>query len=540
VILIVYPPGWITLYPAHPLGIATLASFLQSEGIACRQVDLEILAHEANRSSLAPRIDLNALLDSSRFSALLKHKEGRNLLHESYATIIGPLLDMADTTGIRAVVFSILGERQFIAASILASHFRAQGLPVMAGGCYIRQHAARVAALGIFDVLFTGFDMGRFADACRNAMQGLRLADNTSASRIESQDSSLDLVPQPRFDPELAGCYRRAVKEIYKTEREHLILQYLLDLGCTYRCSFCTRFHRKYERKAVSKIVAEISELATEHRTRLFSFTTNGVNFEAERSLPLYRELSHSLRGLAWHAYAVPNLVNPALVDAIASSGCRILRFGLESAGEKMLRFLHKGFTPRQAARSFELAHRAGIWVQVNFMVGCPQETEEDIEENCRFIEQYSPIIDSIRINPFFLQYDSDISNRPEHYGIRLRPWSGSSLGFDEIGGLAWEGKVEATAAAIQKMYSVMSRHNIGFDCISSHLLLCALEENGSKKGARDWLRRVHPYLGENLPPEWIQWRIYHAHELDKCPYSSEWKANCGLIYEKGLEELRR
>jgi len=171
-------------------------------------------------------------------------------------------------------------------------------------------------------------------------------------------------------------------------------------------------------------------------------------------------------------------------------------------------------------------------------MVGCPQETAEDIEENCRFIEPNHPFIDSIRINPFFLQYDSDISNRPDPYGIRLRSWNGSNRGFDEIGGLNWEDKVEATAAGIQRMYSVMQNHDIGFDCISSHLLLCALHENGSKAEARRWLRQVHPYLSQNIPPEIIQWKIYHAHELEKCPYGSTWKANCGLIYEKGLNEV--
>ena len=206
----------------------------------------------------------------------------------------------------------------------------------------------------------------------------------------------------------------------------------------------------------------------------------------------------------------------------------------MESASAKMLRLLNKKFTPEQAARCFELAHRAGIWVQVSLMTGCPQESEADIEENCRFIEQNHRFIDSIRINPFFLQRDSDIRRRPAHYGIRLREAQGSSMGFDEIGGLAWDDKIKATIDGIHRMYSVMRNHGIGFHGISCHLLLCALHENGSKEKARAWLDRVHSFHSDNLPPEWIQWQIYHGHELEQCPYGRTWELSCGLIYEMG------
>jgi hypothetical protein len=534
-ILILYPPSWITLYPAQPLGIAMLASFLQAEGIPCRQVDLEILAHEVNRDFPNRRIPLDDMPAAGRLSDLLANAGNRHTLHEDYTSCIEGLLALMDLTGVKGVVFSIIGERQFVSASILASYFRAQGLPVLAGGCYVTQNAPWIARLGIFDMLFTGFDTAALAAACRAILSGDLRPQAEQIAILCSRDCGPALLPKPQLSSPLAGSYRRAVKAMYKTGAEHLVLQYLLDLGCPQRCSFCTRFHRKYEKSPIAKIVAEIEELAGEQDSRLFSMTTNGINFDEKRALELCRALASSTPGLAWHAYAVPDLADPELVDCLAQSGCRILRFGMESASEKMLRMFRKKFTPAQAARCFELAHRAGIWVQVSLMTGCPHENQEDIEENCRFIEQCHPYIDSIRINPFFLQRDSDIRNRPEHYGIRLRPAHGSNLGFDEIGGLQWDDKVKATIDGIHRMYSVMREHGIGFHGISCHLLLCALHENGSKEKARDWLDRVHPFHTENIPPEWVQWQIYHGHELEKCPYGSAWESNCGLIYEVGM-----
>jgi len=534
-ILIVYPPGWVTVYPAQPLGMATLASFLRGQSIPFLQLDLEILAHEVNRGAPDRCIPLDEMLNLRRFSGLLQRPEERASLHRHYASCVESLLAGVDCSKVGAVAFSIIGERQFASACILAGYFRARGIPVMAGGCFVRQHIGRIAPLGIFDLLFAGFDGPAFADACRSILAGQFVPRSDGTALTIDKDNAVDLLPAPHFSRSLSACYRRAVQAMYRTRQEHLILQYLLDRGCTQNCSFCTRFHRRYDRRSADKIVSEVHELAQEHQTGLFSLTTNAVNYAEERDVDLYGRLSQSAASLEWHAYAVPNLIDPHLAGLLAKSGCRILRFGLESASEKMLGILKKQFTAEQAALSFELAHKRNIWVQVNFMVGCPQESEQDIEDNCRFIERHHSHIDSIRINPFFLQRDSDISRHPERYGIRIRPCGGAVSGFDEIGGPDWEHKKQATLRAIDRMYAVTRDHGIGFWGISSHLLLCALHENGSKDEAKSWLTRTHPYLCDNIPPERIQWRIYHAHEPDKCPYGETWEANYGLIYESGL-----
>jgi pyruvate-formate lyase-activating enzyme len=539
VILILYPPGWVSLYPAHPLGIATLASCLHAEGVECRQIDLEILIHEANRSRETGRFPIAEMLDSTRFSRALRLAGSPARLHEFYTVELESLARLIDLDEADAVVFSIIGERQFISASILASYWRSRGVPVFAGGCYVRRNAAPMASMGIYDRLFTGYDSGSFASACGNALDASAHARRMTETVIDRENCAMDFLPRPDFDENLAACYRRAVRAMYKTRSEHLILQYLLDLGCTQRCSFCTRFHHRYESKPVQRTIAEISDLIRRNDTRLVSMTTNGVNFSEERALELYRALADLGAGLEWHAYAVPDLTHPDLIRALADSGCRILRFGLESASTKMLRLLNKQFSPEQAARCFELAHKAGIWVQVSFIAGCPREEACDVEENCRFIEKYHDCIDSIRINPFFLQQDSEILAHPERYGIRPRSWSGSNRGFDEISGLRWEDKVPATIDGIHRMVASMQKHGIGFWGLSCHLLLCALHENGSREETKRWLARVHPYTCEDLPPELILWRIYHAHEPDKCPYGRSWESNYGLIYESGLPGVR-
>jgi len=87
----VYPPGWITVYPAQPLGVATLASFLKEQGIPSLQLDLEILAHKENRNAPDRCIPLDEMLNLRRFSDLLQRPEERGSLHRHCASRVESL-----------------------------------------------------------------------------------------------------------------------------------------------------------------------------------------------------------------------------------------------------------------------------------------------------------------------------------------------------------------------------------------------------------------------------------------------------------------
>jgi hypothetical protein len=347
----------------------------------------------------------------------------------------------------------------------------------------------------------------------------------------------MDRLPRPHFSRQLASRYRTSLKAMYRTEAEHLVLQYQVDEGCNRNCSFCTRFHRRYRRRPADTVSRDIQELSHEHATGLFGLVTNAVNIDEQYSLGMFRELASGNGQLEWYAYAHPEVKDPALFEAMASAGCRILRFGLESVSDDMLAILNKRFTSDQATRSFRMAHQQGIWVQVSLMVGCPQETIEDIDAVCRFIEEQHPFIDSIRINPFFLQKGSAILSHPDEYGIQIRPRTGSFVGFDEIDGLSWESKVDQTLASIDRIDAVRRRCGIGYWGLSSNLLLCALHENGTREAAKKWLASMHPDTCENVSSEAIRWSFYHAHEMELSPFQADWSSIYGVTFEEGLRK---
>ncbi|MDY0040305.1 MAG: radical SAM protein [Desulforhabdus sp.] len=533
---IVFPPGWISIHPLQPLGISTVASCLRSAGVHANVVDFEIIIHEMNRSNPAERFPVDKFTDPSAFSAYITSHENLDNFYKSYLAETEKLMAQANLTQSKAVVFSIIGERQFVAAAILAGALRERGIPTVAGGCFVRDHTAWIASLGIFDALFTGFDGKGLTDFCRRVLNGSRSAKKPPTPEIYSADDPMDSLPKPFFPDYLSQRYRHCLRSMYNTENEHLVLQYRIDQGCNRHCSFCTRFHTIYRRKTAEKVVRELRELSVEHNANLFGLITNAVNIDEAYSLHLFKELAEQNGGLEWHAYAYPDIHKEELFPTMAAAGCRILRFGLETVTDKMLKVLNKRFTAAHAARSFELAHREGIWVQVSLMVGCPQETEEDITAVCSFIERHQHVIDSIRINPFFLQKRSAIFTRPQEYGISIRPRCGSFVGFDEVNGLPWEDKVAHTLRSIDRIDATRRRCGIGYFGLSSNLLLCALHENRTKANTKQWFAVAHPYTLENISSEAMRWRFYHAHEMTLSPFRDEWSSIYGLTFEQGLQ----
>lgn len=537
-IYVVFPPGWISIHPLQPLGIATVAASLRSAGLEVKVIDLEIIIHEMNRINPEDRLPVEKLTDPVSCSEYLADHQDLRDFYRQHLVSAERLMTHFDLAQTKAVIFSIIGERQFVAASILAGLLQEMGIPTVAGGCFVNDHTAWIASLDVFDALFTGFDGKGVTDGCRQVLSAVRGAGalrSHGMTRVYAADDPMDALPKPYFSPELNQRYRRCLKSMYRTESEHLVLQYQVDQGCNRHCSFCTRFHKIYRRKSAEKVARELHELSLEHDTTLFALVTNAINIDEAYSLPLFRKLAEQNGGLAWHAYAYPDIRNEALLPAAAAAGCRILRFGLEAVTDKMLKVLNKRFTAAHAARSFELAHRQGIWVQVSVMVGCPQETDEDITALCRFIEHHRHVIDSIRINPFFLQKRSAIYTRPHDFGITIRPRRESFVGFDEVTGVPWEDKVAHTLRSIDRLDATRRRCGIGYFGLSSNLLLCALHEHRTKARTRQWFAEEHPYTLENISSEAIRWRFYHAHEMALSPFRDDWESLYGMTFERGL-----
>ncbi|MEK6791521.1 MAG: radical SAM protein [Deltaproteobacteria bacterium] len=107
--------------------------------------------------------------------------------------------------------------------------------------------------------------------------------------------------------------------------------------------------------------------------------------------------------------------------DKLSEAGFVCLRFGVDAGSENTLRLQLKGTTKEIIRRNLRDATEAGIYTEINIVVGIPGETEADIDETIEFIVGMKQWIGRVAfINALMLFRGSEYWEDPEAFGIRF------------------------------------------------------------------------------------------------------------------------
>lgn len=76
--------------------------------------------------------------------------------------------------------------------------------------------------------------------------------------------------------------------------------------------------------------------------------------------------------------------------DLMYKAGCRWMEFGVETGSPEMIKKIKKGVDPERVAPDILACHDAGIITLCYFIVGLPDETEEQLRETCALVNKLS------------------------------------------------------------------------------------------------------------------------------------------------------
>jgi len=190
---------------------------------------------------------------------------------------------------------------------------------------------------------------------------------NPLAPRIED----LDEVPFPAWDRVDLSQY-----EGYGV---------MTSRGCPYPCTFCSvapiwgrrAYHRSHQ-----NIVDEMAELQRRAGVDLFLFQDEFFVCTPAQVTAFCDTLAASRLGVDWKAFGRVNLSEPDMMRRMADTGCIELRFGIESASERVLEQSRKGFTPSQAVEIVSEAVSIFDRVDAFYVWGFPFETMDDFYQS--------------------------------------------------------------------------------------------------------------------------------------------------------------
>jgi radical SAM superfamily enzyme YgiQ (UPF0313 family) len=175
------------------------------------------------------------------------------------------------------------------------------------------------------------------------------------------------------------------------------------DRCCPYNCNFCRIIDKTEKIKPAEDIVQEMNILNEKYGSKNFSLICNEMNPTSQYISDFAESLLSLQKTLCWHCYLRPDSLSGEIIDNLSKSGCKMVRFGVESGSQRMLDLMNKRTNVNDIEKILRSFHLNGIWNHINIMSGYLYETEQDIHETISFLERNVNYIDSVRINPFFL-----------------------------------------------------------------------------------------------------------------------------------------
>jgi radical SAM superfamily enzyme YgiQ (UPF0313 family) len=199
----------------------------------------------------------------------------------------------------------------------------------------------------------------------------------------------------------------------------------LSSRGCPFNCRFCTFSlnplgqKRKYSSRPVESVLDELETVKAEY----VIFSDDYFFVETKRTIALCEGIVR--RGLQRNFIVNARIEvarRPEVLEAARAAGVKILLLGIESATDRILRQLNKGFTTDSVPGHMAVLRSLGFFNHGYFIYGNIGETEEEMMRIPRFARDVG--LDSISLNKLRAEKFS-----PIHEDVAKTPgaWIGST-----------------------------------------------------------------------------------------------------------------
>jgi radical SAM superfamily enzyme YgiQ (UPF0313 family) len=162
--------------------------------------------------------------------------------------------------------------------------------------------------------------------------------------------------------------------------------------GCPYNCIFCssTRFWKKTRFNSAEYVVAEIMEVYNKYGCSRISFSDDLFIGDKKRLRKIIDLLKQEkiLDKLRFNFNCRANLIDEEMVKMLKEINAVSVNMGLETGSDKILKYLKGPYMDiKYNKNAVALISKAGIEVSASFIIGCPIDTKETIQETYDFIK---------------------------------------------------------------------------------------------------------------------------------------------------------
>ena len=388
-ILLINPFYPISETPSPPLGLAYLASALESAGAEVQVLDYVVFPFD--RAYLAKVLNtfkphlVGATAVTMTVDSALKVLRAVKDISPKVPTVMGgPHVTFAAPETLQAhpeLDLVVLGEGEHTIVELLQAIVAGTDLDSVSGIAYRRENRI-----------------------------------HTTTSRPFIQD--LDSLPPPARHLLPLGRYQALRMPISMTTSR----------GCPFKCIFCVgrqMVGARVRYRSAKSVVDEMQALA---KMNFHQINLADDLFTANKShcLAVCEEIERRQLNINWTSFARVDTVSPELLRQMRRAGCTAVSFGIESGDPAILKSIKKGITLDQVTAAVEMCNRAGIAPYASFILGLPGETEESIQRTLEFGEKLKAMGLMFGFHLLAPFPGTEIRERHQAYGVRIlsRDWS--------------------------------------------------------------------------------------------------------------------
>ncbi len=161
--------------------------------------------------------------------------------------------------------------------------------------------------------------------------------------------------------------------------------------GCPFRCIFCPSNligGGKYRLRNITDVADEMEFLYKKYNVRGFMIMDETFTLYPERVTEMCREIKKRNMKIKWACDTRVSTVNEELLKTMKDAGFRLVKFGIESGDNEILRLCKKGITTDMVRKAVKLAKEAGLEVHGFFIIGHAYDTKETILKTIEFSKE--------------------------------------------------------------------------------------------------------------------------------------------------------
>lgn len=161
--------------------------------------------------------------------------------------------------------------------------------------------------------------------------------------------------------------------------------------GCPYNCLYCYHaFGKRYRKHSINYVINEIKKCLNLGIGE-FWFFDDIFTIDRKRTIDLCNAIKHEKLDILWDIRTRINLLDLELLKNLRSAGCNRISIGIESGTEKGQKALRKNIDLNQAKEKAKQIKSLGFELYVDFMIGSPGETKQDILKTISFAIELDP-----------------------------------------------------------------------------------------------------------------------------------------------------